>query len=122
MRAFSLNLGTCFRGTCYHASDSGASGVSGGAPRPGLSVSAARAGDALLFYNLGADGALDELSLHAGCRVTGGVPKFVANKWIANFPQADMLLQDGLPGFFFFDPESWDRAVLGADAEMEVVG
>lgn len=41
----------------------------------------ARAGDALLFYNLHADGSLDPHAMHAGCPVLGGV-KWTATKWL----------------------------------------
>ena len=36
--------------------------------------------------------------------------------------QQEMLAQDPLPGLFWFDPASWDRAVLGADAVDEPPG
>lgn len=38
---------------------------------------------AVLFYNLRADGNLDEMSWHCGCAVTKGV-KWAANSWIRN--------------------------------------
>ena len=38
--------------------------------------------DVLLFYNLYADRSLDKSSLHGACPVTGGSPKWAANKWI----------------------------------------
>lgn len=40
-----------------------------------------QAGDAVLFRNVGADGARDPLSAHAGLPVTAG-EKFLASKWI----------------------------------------
>ena len=40
-----------------------------------------RKGDALLFYSLQPDGALDKASLHGGCPVTRGA-KWSATKWL----------------------------------------
>lgn len=52
----------------------------------GVSVTPSR-GDAVLFYNLNEEGAMegavDEWSLHAGCAVVEGV-KYIANLWIRN--------------------------------------
>ena len=65
----------------------------GGLPEPasrscnqGLSVVPKR-GKVIIFYNMLADGALDEMSLHAGCSVEKGV-KWAANKWLWNKPKA----------------------------------
>ncbi len=53
----------------------------------------ARAGDALLFYNLRADGSLDPRAMHAGCPVLGGV-KWTATKWLHAAPFHPDWLQD----------------------------
>lgn len=50
------------------------------------------AGSALLFYNLGADGAVDPFSLHAGCPVVKGT-KWALNLWIWNKPDPWKKLQ-----------------------------
>lgn len=42
-------------------------------------------GDALLFFNINADGRPDPHSMHAGCPVLGGV-KWSATKWIHAAP------------------------------------
>lgn len=44
-------------------------------------------GSAIIFYNLLPSGALDELSLHAGCPVEDGT-KWSANKWIWSKPRS----------------------------------
>ena len=48
--------------------------------RTGLSFRA-RAGDALIFRNVTADGRPDQMALHAGAPVTGGT-KLIATRWI----------------------------------------
>ena len=48
--------------------------------KTGLTVKG-RAGDVLLFRNIGRDGGLDPLSEHAGLPVTSGV-KYLASRWI----------------------------------------
>jgi len=48
--------------------------------KTGLTVRG-RAGDALLFRNIGRDGNLDPLSEHAGLPVTSGI-KYLASRWI----------------------------------------
>lgn len=50
----------------------------------GAMVSPANA-TAVLFYNLRADGEIDEFSWHAGCPVKAGV-KWAANSWMSNSP------------------------------------
>jgi hypothetical protein len=50
----------------------------------GLAV-APRAGDAILFYNLGKDGAVDVAATHAGCMVADGF-KWAANIWLWDGP------------------------------------
>lgn len=44
-------------------------------------------GDAILFYNFGADGEVDRHAIHAACEVTGGV-KWAANHWFT-LPEED---------------------------------
>ena len=44
-------------------------------------------GDAILFYNFGADGKVDRHAIHAACEVTGGV-KWAANHWFT-LPEED---------------------------------
>jgi prolyl 4-hydroxylase len=53
------------------------------------------AGKAILFYNLGANGAVDPLSLHAGCPPGKGRVKWAANKWLWNKEGAVDGLGDG---------------------------
>jgi prolyl 4-hydroxylase len=56
-----------------------------------------KAGNAVLFYSQGPDGALDTYSLHGGCPVVKGL-KWSANVWIWNRPKPDKKkAKDGKP-------------------------
>jgi hypothetical protein len=46
-----------------------------------------RKGEALFFWNVAPDGALDERTLHAGLPVTSG-EKWMLSQWIRGLPQA----------------------------------
>ena len=55
--------------------------------RVGGVVATPTPGDAILFYNFGADGEVDRHAIHAACEVTGGV-KWAANHWFT-LPEED---------------------------------
>jgi prolyl 4-hydroxylase len=56
-----------------------------------------KAGNAVLFYSQGPEGALDRYSLHGGCPVIKGL-KWSANVWIWNRPKPDKkAAKDGKP-------------------------
>ncbi|KAI8475859.1 MAG: hypothetical protein J3K34DRAFT_382451 [Monoraphidium minutum] len=76
--------------TAFHweGADGPSRAVSDGAGCGGVAFKVApRKGDALLFYSLAPDGAVDSRSLHASCPVKRG-EKWVATKWIFHRPFA----------------------------------